>query len=218
MSVIGDFTISTEAFTLDHALSTVPEMHLEADRLASHSAMEVMPFLWATGGNLDAFHQAINDDPAVESATIAEDTAGERLYRVLWGDAFIDLINEIVDHHAGITRAKAEGQQWSLRLRFAEEEMVSEFQRYFREHGHEFEVQSLSTPKAPRQGEFGLTGGQREALVEAVRSGYFSVPRATSAGELGDRLDISTNATSERLRRGCDTLIRSALMLEDGGK
>lgn len=51
MSVVGDFSIPTNAFALEEALSTVPEMTIKADRLASHSPKEVFPFLWGSGGN-----------------------------------------------------------------------------------------------------------------------------------------------------------------------
>lgn len=215
MSIVGTFTIPAESFALDHSLSTVPEMTLQAERLASHSAMEVLPFLWATGGDLETFHRALEDDPTITDVDIAEEADDEILYRLEWSDEFCDLINEMVDHHAAILEATARGEEWHLRLRFADESRVSSFQDHFRETKHGFEVNHIARPTEPRQREFGLTEEQYEALVAAVREGYFEVPRTTSVSELGESLEISANSVSQRLRRGSGTLVRSTLDLTD---
>jgi hypothetical protein len=47
MSVVGDFRIPAGSFALEHALSATPGTRIEADRMASHSPEEVIPFLWA---------------------------------------------------------------------------------------------------------------------------------------------------------------------------
>lgn len=45
-----------------------------------------------------------------------------------------------------------------------------------------------------------LTPTQRRTLELAVESGYYQQPRKTDLGSLGDRLDISKSAASQRLR------------------
>ncbi|MFC7138366.1 bacterio-opsin activator domain-containing protein [Halosimplex aquaticum] len=219
MSVIGEFTVPAESFALADALRSAPEMRVEADRHATHSPREVLPFLWATGGDFEAFRRELDASPSVETVSVAERTDGERMYRLTWAKPFRDLIHDMIDHHAAIIEAAASGEQWSLRLRFAEEEMVSAFQEHFEETGRRFEVRSLWRPSGPRQREFGLTAEQYEALAAAVREGYFQVPREATATDLGDRLDISANAASQRVRRGSAALVRSALLIDedDGG-
>lgn len=214
MSVIGDFRISAEVFALDHTLSEVPKMTIEADRMASHSPREVFPFFWATGGDFEAFTQALDEDPSTETVSVADELGNEVLYRLTWDDGFQELLHEMIDHHAAIMEATAHGSYWRLRLRFAEEGMVSPFRTHFQETGREFEVMSLQTPTEPRQRRYGLTPEQYEALVAADNEGYFSIPRTTSVEEIGAALDISANAVSERIRRGCETLIRTSLMLD----
>jgi predicted DNA binding protein len=215
MSVVGGFSIPTEAFALKEALSAVPEMTIEADQLASHSPREVFPFLWAREGDFDRFSRALEDDPTVTEADVVEETDAEVLYRLEWSDDFCNLVQDMIDHHAAIEEATARDAQWNLRLRFADEEMVSSFQSHFRETGHSFEVEYLSHPSEPRQREFGLTPEQYEALVTAVREGYFIVPRTASVEEVGEALGISANAASQRIRRGSETLIRSALTVPE---
>ena len=214
MSVVGDFRVPTEAFALKHALPAVPEMRVESDRMASHSPEEVMPFLWATGGDFGAFADALDEDPLVDTVSIADEVGGEVLYRLTWEEPFRDLIHEMIDHHASILEATARGDHWRLRLRFAEEGMVSSFQSHFRETGRTFEVLSLRPPEGPRQRKYDLTPEQYEALVAAVRSGYFSIPRATSLEAVGKTLGISANAASQRIRRGSEALVRASLMTD----
>lgn len=215
MSVVGDFTVPAHSFALSHTLSAAPRTTVEADRLASHSSMEVLPFIWATGEDLECFDRALGEDPTVESVTVAEETEQEVLYRIVWDSSVRRLIDEVVDHHAAITEASASDETWRFRLRFAEPEMVSEFQDHFRETGRQFDVERLNRPTEPRQHVHGLTEEQQEALVAAVAEGYFSIPRRISAEELGEALGISANAASQRLRRGSDALIRSVLAIGD---
>ena len=213
MSIVGDFTIPAEDFALDHALTTSPEMIVEADRLASHSPKEVFPFLWGTNGDSEVFFDALGDDPTVTDTSIAEETEEEVLYRLEWSDSVCSLVHEMVDHHAAVLEARAQADEWTLRLRFSNEGMVSSFQEHFRETGREFGVNQLYHPTEPRQRAFGLTAEQHEALVAAVDQGYFAIPRTTSAEELGEILGVSANAVSERVRRGCDALVRSGLTI-----
>jgi predicted DNA binding protein len=55
-------------------------------------------------------------------------------------------------------------------------------------------------------GRWGITPRQAEALETALASGYFAVPRETTAAEVAERLNLSKSAFLERLRRGQQTL------------
>ncbi|WP_436924691.1 bacterio-opsin activator domain-containing protein [Halosimplex amylolyticum] len=214
MSVIGEFTVPAESFVLEPALSSVPEISVEADRNATHGPRQVLPFLWATGGDFEAFADALEADPSVESVSVAERADEAVMYRLRWCDSFRELVHDMIDHEAAIVEATASEDRWTLRLRFGEESMVSSFQEYFDETGRHFEVRSLWHPTGPRQREFDLTSDQYEALTTAAREGYFDVPRRVSATDLGDRLGISANAASQRVRRGSAALVRNTLLID----
>lgn len=62
-----------------------------------------------------------------------------------------------------------------------------------------------------------LTEHQERALGRAAALGYFEVPRRTQLGELADRLDMSTSALSELLRRAQGRLISAYLDDQLGG-
>lgn len=214
MSVIGDFTVPAESFALERTFERVPGLTLEADRLASHAPTEVMPFVWASGGEGD-LAETLAADPDVAAADVTDRMDGETLLRMRWSKGFRTAVRDMIDHHAAILRAEASHGSWTLRLRFADDALVSTFQSHFRAENLDFEVRSLTRPSRPRQSEFGLTADQREALAAAVRSGYFSIPRESSAQRLGEELGISANAASERVRRGTETLVESALMVRE---
>lgn len=62
-----------------------------------------------------------------------------------------------------------------------------------------------------------LTDRQQRALGRAAALGYFEVPRRTQLEELADRLDMSTSALSELLRRAQGRLISAYLDDRLGG-
>ena len=211
MSVVVDFTVPAESFALHEALAAEPSMTVEGERLASHGTEWVLPFLWASGGDLEAFYEAVANDPTVVDATVIEKADHTALYKIEWVDAVNEMVTEIVDQHANILEAVAQGEEWRLKLRFARDEQVSSFRSHFAEQGREFEVQKLYHPSVPRQQEYGLTPEQRTTLAVAQRMGYFDVPRGSSIEELADELGVSSNAVSQRIRRASTNLIQHTL-------
>lgn len=216
MSVIADVTIPADSFALGQTLAACPDVSVEVERLASHSTEWALPFLWASGDDLEAFQDAMEGDPTIDSCSVVEEIGGEVLYKVHWTDEVLGLITEMIDEHASFLEATARNERWRLKLRFAEEGQVSSFQEHFAERGYSFDVHRIVHPSAPREQEYGLTAEQREALVTALDAGYFSVPRDRSIEELSEELELSTNAVSQRIRRGSANLVRHTLTIDAG--
>ncbi|SFS00822.1 hypothetical protein SAMN05216559_2410 [Halomicrobium zhouii] len=216
MSVIGEFTVPASAFALEDTLAARPEAVVEAERMATHSTMQVMPFLWESNCDADEFRDLLREDPSLEEVSVSEDTGDGALYKVVWEQAFRDLVDAMVDHRGAVVEATGTDGTWYLTLRFAEERHVGEFQDYFHEKGRDFEVERLYQPSAPRQREYDLTLEQRDALVAAYGAGYFGVPRQSSTSDLASELGISSNAVSARLRRGTANLVGNTLAVDDG--
>ena len=215
MSIVAHFTVPLNAVALSRTFSAVPEMQVEVERLATHSREWVMPFAWASGGDFDAFEDALADDPTVTEFSAVDEFDGIRLYKIQWVESVPELVDAIVDQHGTILEASAAADGWYFEIRFAGQTQVEKFSDHFESEGVRFEVQQLSRPDSPRQSTFGLTESQRETLVLAQREGYFEVPRDTSLSQLADRLNVSANSLSERLRRGCDALVRRTLVVDE---
>jgi predicted DNA binding protein len=209
MSLVAEFEVPTGEFALQGALDAVPEMRVEMERLATHSREWVMPFVWASGGDIDDFTSALEDDETVTDVTTLDRLDGTALYKVEWHESVERRVDAMIDQHAIIQEAVAD-RQWFLKLRFADEDELSDFRTHF---GPNFQLRRKYRTTQPRHGEFGLTPEQRETLVLASELGYFSVPRAATVEDIADHLDISANSVSQRLRRAHDALVQNTLLV-----
>ncbi|WP_276298858.1 helix-turn-helix domain-containing protein [Halorussus lipolyticus] len=209
MSLVAEFEVPTEDFALQSALAAIPEMQVEMERLATHSREWVMPFLWASGGDVEEFASALDGDPTVGDVSVLDRLDGTALYKVEWAENVERRVDAMINQHAIIQEAVAD-RQWFLKLRFVEEDQLSDFRDHF---GSDFELRRKYRTTEPKHGEFGLTPEQRETLVLASELGYFEVPRKATVEDIADRLDISANSVSQRLRRAHDALVRNTLLV-----
>lgn len=209
MSLVAEFAVPTDDFALQSALDTVPEMEVEIERLATHSREWVMPFLWASGGDLDDFTAALEDDGTVADVRTLDRLDGTALYMVEWHESVERLVDSMIDKYAIVQEAVAD-HEWFLKLRFADEDQLSDFRDHFESN---FDLRRKYRTTEPKHGEFGLTPEQRETLVVASELGYFSVPREATAEDIAEHFDISANSVSQRLRRAHDALVRNTLLV-----
>jgi predicted DNA binding protein len=210
MSLVAEFSVPTGEFALDGALAAVPEMRIEVERLATHSREWVMPFVWASGGDIDAFESALADDETVAESEAIDRLDDGALFMIEWAESVESRVDDMVDQHAIVQEAVAD-REWFLKLRFSDAGQLSSFRDYFES---DFELHRKYRSSEPRQEEFGLTAEQRETLVTASELGYFSVPRAATVEDVADELDISPNSVSQRLRRAHDALVRNTLLID----
>lgn len=213
VSVITEFTIPAEAFALRRTFEAVPDVTIEIERLATHSREWIMPFLWATDDDVEEVEQALRADPSIEELQQIGIDGNVGQFKVEWNEDFQELIDQIVDQNGIMQEAEAADGLWHLKLKFVDRDAVGEFQTYFHEREHEFELQRLYEATAPKEREYDLTSEQREVLLAALEHGYFSVPRETQIGDLADELGISTTAVSQRLRRATRNLAQNTLTI-----
>lgn len=204
-------------FALRHALRDVPEMDVKADRLAAHSRRWVMPCLWAAGGDFDAFDGALDADPTVEDVVTATEYENEKFYQVNWTDDIKRHIDAGLDQEGSLLHAETTNDDWRLTIRFATREQFEEFRTYLTDNGTTFRLEDLTRATAPQQFMGGLTAAQRDALVAAVEEGYFAIPRDATMEEVAETLGISTQAASERLRRGVERFVETMLVASEEG-
>ena len=214
MSLIAEFSVPADGFALSDALGGVPGIRIEVERLATHSREWVMPFLWASGNELDAFEDALDGDPTVEEWKVLDRFEGTTLFVVRWTEPVESLVDAMIDRHAIVRRAAASDDQWFLEIQFADDEELSEFREHF--EGDSFELRRKYRTTDPARGQFGLTPEQRETLVLASELGYFSVPREATVEDLADELGVSANSVSQRLRRAHDRLVHQTLVADRG--
>lgn len=207
-------TMTFVEFRLDYpflreALQRVPGMEIEWMRNVAADGDREMLF-WAHGDDFDAFESGIEADPTVrllDSTAVGE----ERIYRVVLvgqgGKSAADLYPVLIQTASFIQSATATHEGWECHFGFPDRSALDRFFRACRERDVAYEIHRVIEGRDAEGAHFGLTDAQREALIAAVKNGFFEVPRQCTLEELGDALGVSDTAASMRLRRGMKTLV-----------
>lgn len=215
MSVVVEFTISSEEFTLGRVLSTDTDVHLSLEAIVP-TGSEILPFFWARSadGDFDAFERDVRNHPEVYRLSRLDVVGDAALYRITWESAHEGLVNGINEANGTILTGEGANGKWMFTVRFADHADLATLQNYLTGHAMEVYVDRISTLKENERGSFsfGLTEDQRRALVFAVSGGYFEVPREIDLSDVAAELDISRQAASELVRRGTNTVLRRALL------
>ena len=203
-------------FRLDHpvlreALAEVPGMRVEWEQSNAIDESRVRMLVWAVGDDFDAFEDALENDPTVESPRRVAEVGDRRLYQT-------ELINEgldasiypiLVEEGGVVGRVRATHEGWEYRVAFPIHSSVDRFFARCERHNIQYEIHRLRVDGEERDADFSvLTDEQAEALDAAMHCGYFEVPRECTLQDLSHRLDISDSAVSQRLRRGIKSLIQ----------
>lgn len=203
MTVIAEFRIPADETALGTTFEELPDLVCKMEQVIVAEDIG----LWMSGANQLSLNAALEADPTVEefSESIAED---ERwLYTITFAEEVADLFSIVVEEEGTLLTAVAEQGMWTFRIRFPDRKHVSRVYERLTEHGLTVEPTQITPLTDATADKIGLTSGQYEALTEAIRHGYFEIPRETSMEELADKLDISHQALSERLRRAYQTLV-----------
>lgn len=214
MSVVLEFTLDARSFTLGQVLCEGPSVAIELERIVP-TGDKLMPFFWADGdpADLDAFEQAVRTRDEVSHLLCLDELADARLYEVEWTPSPESLIVGLVAADGTIFEGRGTPDRWRFVVRFPDHERVAAFHNFLTDHGIEVHIDRLVTLTESERGgyAFDLSPEQREVLVRAVDGGYFEVPRGVELETIADALDITSQAASERLRRGADTVLRAVL-------
>ena len=214
MSVVVEMTVDAADCGLDRLLA-LPETWVEFEQVVP-VGRSLSP-LWIHGGVPTVVDDAFEADPAVASATVVDCIDEHRLYEVDWDDRTGGFFDVLRDADLTVLEGIGLDEHWRFTLRFAGHADLDRFQSNCTDREvpiHPTRIHSTTERVADRW--HGLTGEQRRALALAVREGYFRVPREITLADLADRLDVSDQAISERLRRGIETLATNTLPLETG--
>lgn len=221
MSVLVEFSIPADRFRVGRCLGR-EGLRAELERVVP-AGDRVVPYVWVTGpaDGLDRLTDRLREDGAVASLRALDRLAADgadrqQLYRIEWEVGELDLIAGVVAAGGTVLEGGTRGETWTFRLRFPDHDRVSRFYRSLADREvTAFTIDSLHELTARERPErFSLTPQQREALELAAREGYFSTPREVTLAELGDRLEVSKQAVSQRIRRATEEVVLSALEVE----
>lgn len=217
MSVIVEFSLSTEDFVFGSALATAERMDVELEAIVPTGDSHV-PYFWVTGEDFEAFERhAVEESKmtAIVQLDRIEDTA---LYRVEWEGEMDRLLEGLEETRGVVLEAMTREGGWYFQIRFPDHDSLARFSDICTEEGIEIDVERVyrlaETPQTGRS--YDLTEKQREALLLAIQHGYFEVPRGITLTEIADELGITQQAASQRVRRGADKVLGGALLSSSG--
>lgn len=217
MSLIAEFSTASDGFAVGRALRAPPGGTIQLERVVPIADGRVQ--YCRVRGDVDAatFEAALEAEPAVERVEVVSEPAVDDLSLLVeWQPDAYDGIFGVVQANDGVVLG-ADGRQdrWTFRLRFPSSSHLGRFQRALTAAGVEADLGRVyEVTGDDGDPNFGLTDPQREAIVTAVETGYFRVPREISTSDLGAILGISDQAASERIRRGMERLARNALRVD----
>jgi predicted DNA binding protein len=172
-----------------------------------------MPFFWATGGDFQAFESRVQDHDAVEELAAIDRIEDSTLYRITWVGDRNDIVTGMTAAEGSVLEERGDSE-WEFQVRFPDHDRLSSFHNYLTSNDVSVHIDRTYTltdrTKSIRA--FDLTAHQREALLLGLRRGYFDTPSKTSLDDLADELDISQQATSNRIRRGTKKVLDEALL------
>lgn len=212
MTVVVEFTLPAESFPFGRAVSADADVRVQLERMIPLNERRI-PFIWATGERFDRFERGLRDGEVVTHVEAVTSVGDSVLYYVEWDTEKETFLNGLGETGGSIMEAHGDSA-WSFTVRFRNHADLTRFHHFYQEEEFPVRIQSVSSldEEAPVHYGFGLTPSQREALLLAVEEGYFAVPRETKLDEIGEELDITRQAASERVRRGAETVLRKALV------
>ncbi|WP_435319256.1 helix-turn-helix domain-containing protein [Haloarchaeobius sp. TZWSO28] len=206
-------------FTIDHpvlreALRRVRDIEVVWEETYETETGLTKMLAWITSADFEGVEAAITDDSAMADFTMLAEVGDRRLYRLTFDDPGRDanLMPVLMDVGGVLQEAIGTNEGWWCRVRFPDRESLEQVYQFCGDNDISFSFDRMyeetdwGVGKGPK-----LTAAQREILLEALDSGYLSIPREVSLAELSGRLDISENAASERFRRAVRSLVEESV-------
>lgn len=198
---------------LREALAHAPETRVSYEE--QHRTTDGISFLfWAEGGDPADFEDGLKADPTVTDTVRLAETKRGRLYRVTFTEqgervatfpSWSELDFSMLD-----STGRVDG--WDVRMRIPDREALSQYRQACAENDLGFKLTSIyEETDAATEAESRLTADQQEALLTAHELGYFEIPRRASLADVASDCGVSSQAASERIRRGTATLVDATL-------
>ena len=218
MGTIAEFNIPADEFALGPTFEDRSELEVEIERLVAHDHDRLMPFAWLTGEGPETFDElddALSADSTVDSYELISKVDGDRLYRMEWVDSTEMIVHILLEEEGTVLHARGQDDGWHVRVLFPDRDSLSRTYDFANEHGIRFDIVRIYELDEERKGRFGLSDEQQETLAAATKLGYYDVPRGITQAELAEKLGVSHQALSERLRRAQKTLNENTIIIGD---
>lgn len=211
MTVITDITIPADQFALGRLFDSYPDIEIELERLVPLRA-GIIPLFWVEGAERNEIEATIASDEVVKKVTHLTEVDERHLFEIVWSPDINALVQPMIESDAEILKASGTVTNWEFRLQFVDRETLADFRERCQENGVRIHLDALYNPAVPfGDGEGGLTVEQYDIIATAHENDFWKVPRGITVGELADLIGISSNAASQRMRRGLGRIVSDHL-------
>lgn len=212
MSIISEFRFQSPGYVLSDTFQEVSNICLDFVQELALDPQQPYLWFWAYGGDTASFEEAMADDRTVAEFIPYTRTETHTLYRIHVSEE-TEIVNYPmwVEVGAELIDGGYEEGWWYCTVRLPNRDALNQVEEWFRHHEVRFELSGIYTSDSRNQTGSELSEEQQEALRVAIENGYFDVPRNGTLGDIANELGISTQAASERLRRGHRQLVEQYL-------
>lgn len=215
MAIEASFTVDQPDFPLSAVFEDLDGATVELDRVVP-TTDTVVPYLWIHGGKPSDLTTDLSEDVGIDGVTVVDELDDHFIVRVHWNLDHESLLTAIVETDVVLLSGVGSEERWTFEVRASEQDGLSAFQAYCRDHDIPIELTQLhELSSLDSGGDYDLTDGQRQVLELAYANGYFDSPRAATQGDIAAELDVSRQAVSSRLQRGMRRLVADTIGTPD---
>lgn len=215
MGLRAEFEAASPALVLGPTLAAMPSLEVRIERQYALDPAQPIAFCWAHCSDLERLERTLATDETVDEFERLERTSERTLFRIRRSDSgVVPAYRRWVAAGGELLSCRGTDGRWDVTMRFPDRESFAHYHEFLEGHGVEFELNRLETGVEADRATETLTDSQREALALAFEYGFFEVPRESELSEVADTFGISTQAVSERLRRGQARLIEAYVISE----
>jgi predicted DNA binding protein len=214
MVVITDIRIPASQFALGRLFDSFPDIEVEIERLVP-LRNGVIPLFWVDGADAEDVEAIIRADSMTDDVSLLSNVGGRHLFEVEWSPEIDAVIRPLVESGADVLRAQGSVDSWEFRLQFVDQVQLTDFRERCEANDIDIDLVALYNPTLPdARGK--LTDKQHDIIATAYEEGYWEIPRGITLSELAETTGVSSNAASQRLRRGLNTLVAKTLYTPSG--
>lgn len=207
--VVAEFEVEHDDVVLSGAIRATPSVTVEPNYRTTGDRSPVLVFT-VGGWPLDEFDAALERDDTVRDPLLLAVTDDGRAYRVRYAPDVLRLSPVLADLGAVLLDVQSRGRSWWFHARFPSRTAFASFREYCLTNGATVELRKLYGAESAGSA-LGLSPHQWKTLATAHEMGYFEVPRGTTQEQLARRLDVSSSAVSQRIRRATNQLLAETL-------
>ncbi|MDS0297978.1 helix-turn-helix domain-containing protein [Halogeometricum sp. S1BR25-6] len=218
MSVIVELCIQPSEFELGRVLDLDWGTRVELETLVPLGE-DAVPFFLVYDCDRDpeALSASMETHPSVQRVSVVDVFRDRVRFALEWDLGEDVLFHGLAAAGARLFSARGAFNEWRLEIHFPTHRALSSFRTTCEEADVSLDIERVCSADEASAGPWDeLTDVQRETLLIAVDEGYYDIPRRCTTVELADKLGVSDQAVTERLRRAIVSLVTATLVTAEG--